>query len=586
MNRLFLIVTMLLLIATDAMASLRMTSYRWRNDDGNQATATWRAAQNTQITITNTTDPLRLRIAMDNANGLGFEDYPDGWLQYSSDNGANWTTITNAPTDEFVYQASPNVAHNTATTNQLTGTVGLWRAGKVISDLPNAASEIMLLDGEFTEYEWVLKGTDNTKSNATYIFQIEYFGEVPTVYPKLTTTCLNALITGTTSGSNCGPGTVTLSATAPNGTIISWQDAANNELFRGPTFTTPVITTTTTYFAVPVRPYGNNQECFGNRVSVDAVIFPVPVVSLGNDTAFCEGNVYNMKAVPGNYTSYSWNVPGITNNINVRTSGLYKVTITDNNNCTASDEAEVTVHPLPVIQLIDDIAICKGDTVTLNADPLNEGNDILWNTGSTSPEIKVFDAGTYIAQATNQWHCINTDKFVLEFKDTPQLGGINAFYQFANTYIFALQNAKYYTAVEWDFGDGSPRETGTQVTHTYRTSGRYEITVTLSPECPNGAPGKFLHHLDALSVKDATLDNNINLYPNPTRQYVMITSDIATIESVVLYDITGRKMDNIQVEQNSAHEVKIDISQLPSSIYSLYIITPQGSVQKKVQVLQ
>ncbi len=585
MNKILYFLTIMLLISAEATASLRMTSYRWRNDDGNETTATWRAAQSAPITISNTTDPLRLRIAMDNDNGAGYEEYPDGWLQYSSDNGATWTTITNAPTDEFVYHTSANVTHNAATTNQLTGTAGTWKAGKIINNLPNAGSETIVYDGEFTEYEWVLKATDNTKSNATYIFQTEYWEDLPITYPTLNTTCLNAVISSTTSGSSCGPGTINLSATAPNGTIISWRDSANNELFRGPAFTTPVLTATTTYYAVPVRPYGNNQECFGPRVTVTASIYPVPTVTLGNDTAFCAGNVYNLKAVPGNYPSYSWNVGGITNNININSSGLYKVTITDNNNCTASDEVEVTVHPLPTVMLPPDTAICKGDTVTLNADPLNEGNSILWNTGSISPEIKVYDAGTYTAQATNQWNCISTDKFVLNFKDTPHLEGINAFYQFGNTYIFTLLNPRYYTSAEWDFGDNSPRRTGNQVSHTYNTSGLYDVTVTLSPECPNGDPATFRHRLDALSVKEADIDNKISLYPNPAQQYLMVTSELLDIETVVLYDITGRKMDMVPVEHNGK-SIKIDVSQLPSSLYTLYIVTPQGSVQKKVQVIK
>mgnify|MGYP001091174613 FL=1 len=58
MNKILYFLTIMLLISAEATASLRMTSYRWRNDDGNETTATWRAAQSTPITISNTTDPL------------------------------------------------------------------------------------------------------------------------------------------------------------------------------------------------------------------------------------------------------------------------------------------------------------------------------------------------------------------------------------------------------------------------------------------------------------------------------------------------------------------------------------------------
>jgi hypothetical protein len=61
----------------------------------------------------------------------------------------------------------------------------------------------------------------------------------------------NPSLTGTTSGSRCGPGIVQLSATAPTGTSINWYTAPTGgaPLFTGSPFTTPFIPTTTTFYA-------------------------------------------------------------------------------------------------------------------------------------------------------------------------------------------------------------------------------------------------------------------------------------------------------------------------------------------------
>lgn len=144
----------------DSFASLRTTQYRWRNDDGNQTTATWKAAANTPITINTINENIRLRMEMDNDNGSGYLEECDGILVYSYDNGATWTEMTNAATDHFTCAPSTNLTHNSNTTSQMTGTtgtfyLGTFYPGKVISALPDLNSWASVDDGGRMEYEWV-----------------------------------------------------------------------------------------------------------------------------------------------------------------------------------------------------------------------------------------------------------------------------------------------------------------------------------------------------------------------------------------------------------------------------------------------
>ena len=64
-------------------------------------------------------------------------------------------------------------------------------------------------------------------------------------------TALPAAPTAPVDGSRCGPGTVNLSATVPAGQTVEWFSAATGgtALGTGATFTTPSISTTTTYYA-------------------------------------------------------------------------------------------------------------------------------------------------------------------------------------------------------------------------------------------------------------------------------------------------------------------------------------------------
>jgi len=66
----------------------------------------------------------------------------------------------------------------------------------------------------------------------------------------LTITVNNPILSGTTPGSRCGTGTVTLGASAPAGTSLNWYASSSGgaPLYTGPSFTTPVISSTTNFY--------------------------------------------------------------------------------------------------------------------------------------------------------------------------------------------------------------------------------------------------------------------------------------------------------------------------------------------------
>ncbi|MEI7726785.1 MAG: hypothetical protein WCK09_16870, partial [Bacteroidota bacterium] len=65
-----------------------------------------------------------------------------------------------------------------------------------------------------------------------------------------TVTVNNPQVTGTTPGSRCGTGTVTLGASGSSGTTLNWYSAASggSSLGSGSSFNTPSISSTTTYY--------------------------------------------------------------------------------------------------------------------------------------------------------------------------------------------------------------------------------------------------------------------------------------------------------------------------------------------------
>ncbi len=101
-------------------------------------------------------------------------------------------------------------------------------------------------------------------------------------------------ITTATPGYSCGPGSVQLSATSSPGTIIEWFDVptGGNALDTGSNFTTPVLTSTTTYYVSAKSGSGS-----GDIPDLIYYRFDVPGNSVANEASNPVGN--NPAAVTG-----------------------------------------------------------------------------------------------------------------------------------------------------------------------------------------------------------------------------------------------------------------------------------------------
>jgi len=115
-------------------------------------------------------------------------------------------------------------------------------------------------------------------------------------------------ITGTTPGSTCGTGTVTLGATASSGTINWYNTLAGGTLLgTGNSFLTPSIATTTTYYVDATSACGTTAV----RTAVVATFIAIPTAILTSsdaDNTFNAGTSVTFTA--GGGTNYDFRVNG------------------------------------------------------------------------------------------------------------------------------------------------------------------------------------------------------------------------------------------------------------------------------------
>jgi hypothetical protein len=197
-------------------------SYRFRNDDGTQTSATWKAAQNTAISQ-GVNQKFRLRMETQETAG-GAANNVDFTLQYNLNN-TGWVTITSSSNVVRLID-SAFVADNTPTTNQLTAGTGTFRAGSVIGS-SESTGRVSFVGSDHTEHEWILtlvQGTVNNNDNI--IFRV-----LLNATPTDTTSATPTLTAVVAQAVQLEPEdlTVTNETTEPNLTQNSFIDSDNLE---------------------------------------------------------------------------------------------------------------------------------------------------------------------------------------------------------------------------------------------------------------------------------------------------------------------------------------------------------------------
>ena len=115
--------------------------------------------------------------------------------------------------------------------------------------------------------------------------------------------------------------------------------------------------------------------CSSEVIAADVVINPIPVITFGGETAYCQGAQMTLNANAQVPSNWSWNGPlGLTgtgsavvlNDIQVNQSGFYTFTATALGCVSQATSIEVVVHPEPITEIVvADSSICFGQTITL-----------------------------------------------------------------------------------------------------------------------------------------------------------------------------------------------------------------------------
>jgi hypothetical protein len=176
------------------IADVAQLHYRWRNDDANEAGATWRDDEDegdpTLPTVNiDKYENIRLRVETANTGGGSASNYQYR-LEYATSTGvctglSAWFVVADDWSTHWHAATSTNVSDGNATADRLNNTEGYtFTAGEIVASPDATSSAITLAEDRYTEIEYVIYATANADIGGSYCFRVSNAGNLLDTYSE------------------------------------------------------------------------------------------------------------------------------------------------------------------------------------------------------------------------------------------------------------------------------------------------------------------------------------------------------------------------------------------------------------------
>ncbi len=535
-------------------------------------------------------------ILVGHTGSFGFNG-EDGYVVKTDANGdisnhLTYTTVSALVTPTAVGCGTSNVQVKVIIRNFGNETVPNVPATAVISG-PLSTTLNSTYNGNFVPQDadtLVFTTTINTTSGGTYTFVLSTLNNND-VYPARNSLTVVLTIEGTvaapvtTNGMNCGPGTVTLSGTSA-GTIY-WYNVASGgtALGSGTNFTTPSISSTSTYYAQ------SGVTCPSARVAVIATINSIPSAPTATDGARCGTGTVNLSASSASTIEWydvSTGGTSLTTGANFTTPSIstttpYYVQAVDANTCTSSRATvTATINTVPADPTTTDGIFCgAGGTSTL----LASGGGIYWyddavgtnqvGTGGVWVTPSLSGTTTFYAQSFNGLCGSAFIPATATMVGLPSVSvGPDTAVEFGTAYV--MDAGPGFSFYQWNTGD-----------QTQTTEALYPDTFCVTVTDANGCTNSDCAIIDFfVGVSDANNNSAFSIYPNPVKDNFNIEFNRSMKNSVInIIDVSGKivLVNNFEKADIGTKQT-INTSSLASGIYFVRITSEDKQFFRKLVV--
>lgn len=275
---------------------------------------------------------------------------------------------------------------------------------------------------------------------------------------------------------------LTLTCAQTSGTLTATVANAVNPTYRwsNNATTSSIVVASASSYSVLVTGANGCTASASTTVQSDGA---VPTVSVNSLTLSCAQTSGTLIATVSNATNptYRWNTGATTASINATAAGLYSVTVTGANGCTASTSTTVQSNTaLPTISVNSLTLTCTQPSGTLTATVSATANPTYrWNTGATTASINVTSAGPYSVTVTGSNSCVASTTTTVQSNTAVPTVSVNSLTltcaQPTGTLTATASNSATST-YRWSTGGTTPSISAT-------AAGAYSVTVTGANGC-------------------------------------------------------------------------------------------------------
>ncbi len=314
--------------------------------------------------------------------------------------------------------------------------------------------------------------------------------------------------------------------------------------------------------------YNVTATLTGNCYASASVAVAVSTVSVSanNNGPVCSGSNVQLHAFgngsfvwhgPNGYTSNSQNP--VINNATANASGIYTVTITSAQGCTAIATTTVVVNSQKVLHpSCSPTELCEGGTINFEALD-GSGVSYLWKgpNGFTSNKANMgimdatpLNSGTYTLTLVDPQGCTAVGEVNVLVNAKPNIDidmskAISACAPVCNVEFKAISNSAS-IALDWKLGNGEINQTNNPKNICYNSAGIY--TITLNGTDAKGCQAEVEKTFEAFAVPIANFDigNNGSTWVNGTTQF----TDLSSKAKIVSWEWTFGNPDVTSTLQN------------------------------------
>ncbi|MBU3658480.1 MAG: T9SS type A sorting domain-containing protein [Flavobacteriales bacterium] len=346
----------------------------------------------------------------------------------------------------------------------------------------------------------------------------------------------------------CANDSVTL--TASGAVTYTWNNGISNA-------TAFVPSADTLFYTVE----GIDANNCTNQDSVMVVVNALPTVSAGMDVTVCSDAIpVNLVASSSDASiNFLWNTNAVFPNIQVNTSGVYTVTVTNSNGCSKTDSVAVIINSNPSVTINGDLSVCSNDLpISLTSQVSTSGTNYLWSNSQTTSTIEVTIAGTYSLIFTDANNCQGFDTVAVLVNTSPTVNAGNDVTVCENELPVTLNATGNGSSVNWNTQQTSPLISVSQ-------AGIYTVTTTASNGCQASDAVEVIVE-NCASIDELELIYRV--YPNPTNSILTLISTLETQATIEVYNLEGKVVYQTSIE---GIEKQMDLSEISKGTYLLKI---------------